>query len=45
LQNARGRLAAVSSGRASLRTTEAEGKYRVEIEVPLTRAAPGEGAS
>jgi len=34
LQNARGRLAAISNGRASLRTEEAEGKYRVEIEVP-----------
>jgi two-component system sensor histidine kinase AlgZ len=56
LQNARGRLAAVSSGRASLRTTEEDGRYRVEIEIPLTpslspqaargwRAAPGEGAS
>jgi len=34
LQNARGRLAAISNGRASLRTEEAEGKYRVEIELP-----------
>jgi len=34
LQNARGRLAAISEGRASLRTEEAEGRYRVDIEVP-----------
>jgi len=34
LQNARGRLAAISAGRASLRTTEEEGRYRVEIELP-----------
>lgn len=34
LQNARGRLAAISNGRASLRTEEADGKYRVEIELP-----------
>jgi LytS/YehU family sensor histidine kinase len=34
LQNARGRLSAISNGRASLRTSEAAGKYRVEIEVP-----------
>lgn len=34
LQNARGRLAAISAGRASLRTTEAGGMFRVEIEVP-----------
>ncbi|MDQ6800551.1 MAG: histidine kinase [Acidobacteriota bacterium] len=34
LQNARGRLAAISNGRASLRTEEAAGKYRVEIELP-----------
>jgi len=34
LQNARGRLAAISNGRASLRTEEAHGKYRVEIELP-----------
>jgi two-component system sensor histidine kinase AlgZ len=34
LQNARGRLAAISGGRASLRTEEAEGRYRVDIELP-----------
>lgn len=34
LQNARGRLAAISGGRASIRTTEASGMYRVEIELP-----------
>jgi two-component system sensor histidine kinase AlgZ len=34
LQNARGRLAAFSGGEASLRTTEADGRYRVEIELP-----------
>ena len=34
LQNARGRLAAISNGRASLRTEEAAGKYRVDIELP-----------
>jgi two-component system, LytTR family, sensor histidine kinase AlgZ len=34
LQNARGRLAAISNGRASLRTEEAEGRYRVDIELP-----------
>jgi len=34
LQNARGRLAAISNGRAALRTEEADGKYRVEIELP-----------
>ncbi len=32
--NARGRLAAISGGRARLNTTEADGRYRVEIEVP-----------
>jgi LytS/YehU family sensor histidine kinase len=36
LQNARGRLAAISDGRASLRTTEDGGRYRVEIEVPVS---------
>jgi two-component system sensor histidine kinase AlgZ len=36
LQNARGRLAAISNGRGSLRTEEAEGRYRVEIEVPTS---------
>ena len=36
LQNARGRLAAISNGRASLWTEEADGKYRVEIEVPAS---------
>ncbi len=36
LQNARGRLAAISNGRASLRTEEAKGRYRVEIEVPAS---------
>ncbi|HEY8132001.1 MAG TPA: histidine kinase [Thermoanaerobaculia bacterium] len=34
LQNARGRLAAISNGRASLRTDESGGKFRVEIEIP-----------
>jgi LytS/YehU family sensor histidine kinase len=34
LQNARGRLAAISNGRASLRTEEADGKYRVDIALP-----------
>ena len=34
LQNARGRLAAISDGRASLRTGEEEGRYRVDIEMP-----------
>jgi hypothetical protein len=34
LQNARGRLAAISNGRASLRTEEAQGRYRVDIELP-----------
>jgi len=34
LQNVRGRLSAISGGRATLRTGEAEGRYRVEIEVP-----------
>jgi two-component system sensor histidine kinase AlgZ len=34
LQNARGRLAAISNGRASLRTEEANGRFRVEIELP-----------
>jgi two-component system, LytTR family, sensor histidine kinase AlgZ len=36
LPNARGRLAAISSGRASLRTEESNGKYRVEIEIPAS---------
>ncbi len=36
LQNARGRLAAISNGRASLRTEEAEGRFRVEIELPTS---------
>jgi two-component system, LytTR family, sensor histidine kinase AlgZ len=34
LQNARGRLAAISGGRASLRAEEKDGRYRVEIELP-----------
>jgi two-component system sensor histidine kinase AlgZ len=34
LQNARGRLDAMFSGRASLRASETEGTYRVEIELP-----------
>lgn len=34
LQNARGRLAAISNGRASLRTEESQGMYRLEIELP-----------
>lgn len=34
LQNARGRLAAISDGRATLRTNEEEGRYRVDIELP-----------
>jgi len=34
LQNARGRLAAISGGRASLHAEEKEGRYRVEIELP-----------
>jgi LytS/YehU family sensor histidine kinase len=34
LQNARGRLAAISGGRAAFRTTESAGTYRVEIELP-----------
>jgi two-component system sensor histidine kinase AlgZ len=34
LQNARGRLTAISDGRASFRTGEAEGRFRVEIELP-----------
>ena len=36
LQNARGRLAAISGGRASLRAEEKEGRYRVEIELPTS---------
>jgi hypothetical protein len=36
IQNARGRLAAVSNGRASLRAEEREGRFRVEIELPLS---------
>jgi two-component system sensor histidine kinase AlgZ len=36
IQNARGRLAAVSNGRASLRAEESEGRFRVEIEVPAS---------
>jgi two-component system, LytTR family, sensor histidine kinase AlgZ len=35
LQNARGRLAAISEGRASLRASEEGGRYRVDIELPL----------
>ena len=35
LQNARGRLAAISGGRATLAAREEEGRYRVTIEVPL----------
>jgi LytS/YehU family sensor histidine kinase len=35
LQNARGRLAAISGGRAALRASEGEGRYRVEIELPV----------
>ncbi len=34
LANARGRLAAISGGRARLETSEAGGRYRVDIEVP-----------
>ena len=34
LQNARGRLAAISNGRASLHAEESGGKFRVEIEIP-----------
>jgi two-component system, LytTR family, sensor histidine kinase AlgZ len=34
LQNVRGRLGAFYSGDAALRTSEGEGTYRVEIEVP-----------
>jgi two-component system sensor histidine kinase AlgZ len=34
LQNARGRLAAISGGRASLRAEEGEGRFIVDIEVP-----------
>ncbi|HVS32187.1 MAG TPA: histidine kinase [Thermoanaerobaculia bacterium] len=34
LANARGRLAAISGGRARLQTSEAGGRYRVDIEVP-----------
>ena len=34
VQNARGRLAAISGGRATLRTQEANGHYLVQIEVP-----------
>lgn len=34
LQNARGRLAAISAGRAAFRTSESAGTYRVEIEIP-----------
>ena len=34
LQNVRGRVTAFFGGRASLRATESEGTYRVEIEVP-----------
>ena len=36
LPNARGRLAAISNGRASLRAEEGEGRYRVEIELPVS---------
>jgi LytS/YehU family sensor histidine kinase len=36
LQNARGRLAAISDGRASLRAEEADGLYRVQIELPTS---------
>lgn len=35
LQNARGRLSAVSGGAAVLRATEDGGKFRVEIEMPV----------
>jgi two-component system, LytTR family, sensor histidine kinase AlgZ len=34
VQNARGRLAAISGGRATLQTREADGRYLVQIEVP-----------
>jgi LytS/YehU family sensor histidine kinase len=34
IQNARGRLAAISAGRAALTTTEDAGTYRVDIELP-----------
>jgi LytS/YehU family sensor histidine kinase len=36
LQNAHGRLAAISGGRASLRAEEKDGRYRVEIELPVS---------
>jgi two-component system sensor histidine kinase AlgZ len=36
LQNARGRLAAISEGKASLRTSEDRGRYRVDIEMPTS---------
>jgi two-component system, LytTR family, sensor histidine kinase AlgZ len=34
LENARGRLKAMSDGRASFQTEEASGRYRVDIELP-----------
>ncbi len=34
LQNARGRLSAISDGRAAFRTDESDGTFRVEIELP-----------
>ena len=34
VQNARGRLSAISNGRATLRTDERNGRYLVQIEVP-----------
>jgi len=34
LQNARGRLAAISGGRAVIRASEGDGMFRVEIELP-----------
>ena len=34
VENARGRLAAISGGRATLETREADGRYLVQIEVP-----------
>lgn len=34
LENARGRLSAISNGRAVFRTVEADGRFTVEIEVP-----------
>jgi len=46
LQNARGRLAAISEGRAQLRTTEDEGRYVVNIRMPavVLSREDGEGS-